>query len=403
MNILIIPSWYPSEVAPSAGIFFREQAEALGRNHPDLNMGISTWGPNDPDLLLEAGHFLQWPSKLLQFQNRQASRNELLPNCIEYFTPALTWSRKWRKGNIQNIIKSNQLNAKYFIDQFGKVDIIHAHVAHPGGYIARELAAEFQVPLVVTEHMSPFPFRAYTDNRDFGRWMSPVYRDAATNIAVSTALQEMMQNRGIESIVLPNLVDERFFVPSSTPYDSKEILAIGRLENQKGYEYLLRAFQGVMKSNPEHHLTIIGEGSQRQQLLGLAAEMGLDNHVRWRGECSREEIRDALQQASFLVLSSLHENLPLVLLEALACGKPIVATACNGPEDIVNETNGLLAKVADVEDLQEQMQAMINGRSEYDGDAIRSDFERSYSSKVVTAALLEVYQHAVDGHQGTKK
>ncbi len=403
MNILIIPSWYPSKVAPSAGIFFREQAEALGRNHPDVNIGISSWGPNAPDLLLEAGHLLQWPSKLLRFRNHKASRNELLPNCIEYYTPALTWSRKWKKGNIQNIIKSNQLNAKYFVDQFGKIDLIHAHVAHPGGYIAWQLAMELKAPYVVTEHMSPFPLQAYANDRDFSRWISPVYRNATTKIAVSTALQEMMQNRGVESIVLPNLVDERFFVPSSRPYDAKEILAIGRLENQKGYEYLLKAFHSLLKSHPDYHLTIIGEGSQRQQLMRLAAEMQLDNHVQWRGECSRVEIRDALQKASFLVLSSLHENLPLVLLEALACGKPIVATACNGPEDIVNETNGLLAKVADVEDLQQQMQAMINRRSKYDGDAIRSDFERRYASTVVTEALLEVYQHAIDGHRGLKK
>ncbi|MEM9326076.1 MAG: glycosyltransferase, partial [Bacteroidota bacterium] len=224
MNVFIIPSWYPSDSFPNAGIFFREQAIALASHLPGVNVGIGTWGSNDPNLWLDFKTLPQWPRKLFDFKGIQSRTTPIRSNCIEYYRPALTWSRRWKAGNIDEIVLQNRLSARAFEEQFGKIDIIHAHVAHPAGYIAMQLSRELGVPYVITEHMSPFPLQDFDPQDRWDRWLKPAYQSAARNVAVSTFLCQRMTARGIKAQVIPNLVDENFFHASTGSYDSHKMV-----------------------------------------------------------------------------------------------------------------------------------------------------------------------------------
>ena len=113
-------------------------------------------------------------------------------------------------------------------------------------------------------------------------------------------------------------------------------------------------------------------------------------------EGSQRRVRNLISESHFVISSSQHENNPVVLIEAIACGKPIIATSCGGPEDIVNETNGLLAKINDPEDLSQKMLQMINN---YDPQQIRADFEKRFSSMVITPRIIALYKEVIAEHQ----
>ena len=395
MNIFIIPSWYPSPSNPVAGIFFKEQAMAIAHEFEDFNIGISTWGQNDERLLL----WSKSPIKILYklTLKLKSVHRAFGHNFYEYFTPAFTWTRKLAKGNISGIIKANELNFLNFQEKVGKIDVIHAHVAYPGAYVAMKLAEKYSIPFVITEHMSPFPFSTFLAGDKLLKPVETAFSKSALNIAVSQALKGKMAHYGIETIVIPNLVDETFFLPGKTSSSNSpiEILSIGRLEEQKGYTYLLDAFQLIKQQYPDIKLKVIGDGTLKNQLIRKTHSLNLHGAVCWAGFQTREQVRNALQKCTFLTLASTHENLPLVLLEALACGKPIISTRCEGPEDIVNEKNGRLAEPRNADDMFQQMAHLIDHLDSYDSNIIRKDFENRYSKRIVCDKILYVYEQAI--------
>lgn len=402
MNIFIIPSWYPSSHHPSTGIFFKEQTKLIAHNHPNINFGISTWGSHDERLLLEAKGVFQTVSKFFQRKVIETKTNHS-ENCIEYLTPAFTWTRKFRSGNINGIIKSNEVNLSKFQKQFGPVDLIHAHVTYPGGYVAMEMAQKLKIPYIITEHMTPFPFATFIQkNSNVSKWIKEPLKKASRVIAVSSFLKDKLTIYTSNEIpIVFNNIDEVFFDNSPLKKQSEfKILNIGRLETQKSHDTLLTAMKSLVDQDYQFKLNIVGSGSLKSFLKKRTKQLSLSSHVSWLGQLDRDEVKEELRKSDFLVLSSLHENNPVVLLEAIACGKPIIATACDGPEDIVNDVNGLLAKPNNPQDLAEKIARMIEAYDQYDAKAIRTDFEKRFSSKVITPKIVNIYEQVIQEYSG---
>lgn len=394
MNVFFIPSWYPTEDNPLAGIFVKDQALAIARHHPDINIGISLWGSHVNDLLLtkKAGfnNFLKLTKRkeYKPYQHRHSS------NLIEYFHPAYTWTRSIRDGNIGNIIKANLANLEAFQNEFGTVQLIHAHMGHPGGYIAHKISEKLKTPYLVTEQMSPFPLPIYlTRQGKLQHWLQEAYHHSQCNIAVGSRQMRTMEQFGIKKLrVIPNLVDEAFFKPWETKEtrDPFTFFALGRLESQKGFEYLLRAIPKVLLHD-EVKIHIGGDGSLANPLARLAEQLGISKYVTWLGALDRKGALQYFQKCDAFVLSSLHESFGIVLAEALSCGKPIVTTRCGGPEDILSEVDGLAAQPGDVDDLAEKMIMMLQNHHTYDPVIIRERFEARFSSKAVSAQITSIY------------
>ena len=366
----------------------------MARECPDVNIGISTWGANHQSLLLELASAGSIPKKLT---NRLPEvEQEYLPNCTEYFKPAYTWTRKFRSGNIRGIVDANWHNLKRFEQKYSKVDLIHAHVSHPGGYVAMELSQKLKVPYVITEHMSPFPFQSYilTDGK-LSDWITNPLNKASKVICVSNYLSSIVKDRvGIDSQVINNFVDDSFFSLGNTQgKESSKIrlLFVGRLVAQKGVDLLIRAFEKIKDSVENVELIIAGEGEDKSDYQKLGESLGVMDHIQWPGNLSREEVRDEMQKCDLFVLPSRHENNPLVLLEAIACGKPIVTTKCNGAEEIVNETNGFICEINNVNNLYLTIERAIGKLDDFDPPTIRKDFSKYYSAKTGTVKILSMY------------
>lgn len=190
-------------------------------------------------------------------------------------------------------------------------------------------------------------------------------------------------------MALHNGVDTERFKPGVNFRDMRNQFAlskddvvigfVGRLVNSKGLNYLIEAV-ALLKNSSNVKLLIVGDGSLMEELKQMAKDKGLEESVIFTG--LRRDITDILSSIDIFVLSSIKEGFPNSLLEAMAMGKPIVATAVGGiPEVIDHGTNGLLVKPADVEGLQSALKLLIDDRlmAKNIGLAARDFIVKNYS------------------------
>ena len=160
--------------------------------------------------------------------------------------------------------------------------------------------------------------------------------------------------------VVPNPVQ---LSPSHASLDSNKILAAGRLEKQKNFLSLIKAFALVAQHFPEWSLDIFGDGNERETLSSLIKDLGLSEVIHLMGRQSR--IQEIMPDYSVFTLSSRFEGFPLVLIEALSCGLPVVSYACPcGPKDIVRDgVDGFLVPPGDETALAEHICQLIEDES----------------------------------------
>lgn len=164
--------------------------------------------------------------------------------------------------------------------------------------------------------------------------------------------------RGVKNLyVIPNFINNK--TPTPALLNSKTVIAAGRLEYQKGYDYLIEAWSIVSKHYPDWKLEIYGSGPLENNLKLQIKNQCLSNTVSIYPPT--HEIYNKLSESSIYVLSSRYEGLPMVLLEAMSCGLPIVAFECQcGPRDLIENTNaGLLVPCKDVEGLADSICSLI--------------------------------------------
>ncbi len=391
MNLFVIPSWYPSRSQPLAGIFFREQAEAIADLCPDFRVIVSTWGHRDGEIPVrrpwDALGALRW------WIRQEGDRISRHGHVWEVFNPALSWSRRLPLGGAGRLLGANRQNLKKAIDHFGGVDLIHAHVSYPAGFIAAILSEEFGIPYVVTEHMSPFPFASLMKGGTPIPEISIALSRAAAVIAVSPSLAERMASFGYPfPLVIPNVVDERRFSPSEPETGKFVFFTLCLLSGQKGVDHLLKAISLWRPLPDEVEFWIGGDGPLRGKYQAMADTFGISDRVKWLGPVSRAAAPEFFGRCHAFVLPSRHETFGVVYAEAIACGKPVIATRCGGPEFIVNEGNGLLVDVGDVHSLTDAMKTMYARWHGYDPKNIRRDFENRFSRAAVVSRLRSLYE-----------
>lgn len=208
--------------------------------------------------------------------------------------------------------------------------------------------------------------------------------------------------------VLPNVTE----VPAESheahevPADSGGVeppgylLFVGRLRIRKGVEVLLAALEALSHRHPPVRLLVAGDGEHRRALEALTTALGLAPSVRFLGRCSPEEVRRLLGSAQTLVVPSLYEGMPLVILEAMAAGVPVIASAVSGiPEVVVDGVTGWLVPPEDPEVLAQALAQALDDPDEARrrGQAGRRRVVERYHPGAAAALWLQEIQAFIPG------
>jgi glycosyltransferase involved in cell wall biosynthesis len=403
MRILAVPSWFPSPEAPLYGIFFAEQTELLAKHAPSAEVHVFAVPRRTLQIpfkrpLIAAQVLGQW---------WRAPKHAVRTNAGNYFVhtfESLTWAERVAHGGLVYEARRMLRVAREIERTHGPFDVVHAHVTHPAGFVAEQLARWLDVPLVVTEQMSPFPFDDMYDGNGRPRpdVMSAI--EAATRVtAVSRAHArsiEQFTDRPID--VLPNFIDETRFAPAARKRSSPfELLSVGHLCEQKGFDVLLRALRVCLDRGVAPRLTIVGKGHLQEPLEALSVELGLSEHVVWLGAPDRSTMPEVYRGADAFVLASRHESFGIVVIEALASGLPVVATECGGPEETVTPECGALVPPEDPVAFADAIAEIM--RRPFDSGEIRRYFESHYSAAALIPRLIKLYGEAIEEYAARRQ
>lgn len=385
MHVLIVPSeHFVTSGYPLGGIFQFHQANAL--RAAGLKVGVIAPGVISPRFALR-----RYPYRRFERVNDYP----VLRHYVRRYFP-----QRWR-GYKTQIPLFRELGKKLF-DQYirreGVPDLIHAHNVEYAGYVAEAIANVHGVPYVITEHSGRLIVEK--PSAEDAAVMAGCLESAGAVRAVSSALaRAMTAATSVEGIgVLPNIVDEQLLQTPLVParLDAPVVfLSIGSLDDNKNHESLITAFAGRFR-NSTATLRIGGTGPLRAHLEEIARRLGVTEQARFLGHLERLQVAKELQNATCLILNSKYESFGVVVIEALACGRPVIATRCGGPEDVVTPSAGLLVDRDDTGALADAMQQIADTRANYDAESLRADCVARFGPEAFVARAVDMYKAVVE-------
>lgn len=258
-------------------------------------------------------------------------------------------------------------------------DLVHIHSGFPTGPLGYWLKVTLGIPYIMTLHGGEVPGFLPEEVGTLHKILAPatrvVWNAASAVIAVSDGLRDL-SIQAVPSVnnirVIPNGVDCQYFSPAPAhrghggPF---RLLFVGRVVRQKGLSYLLDALATVKAQRAgDWQLRIVGDGPLRPRLEAQAVQLGIADLVEFTGWLPFERVPVEMQSADLFVLPSIVEGMPLVLLQAMACGLPVVATSVPGSIDLVQPgRNGLLVPAKDASTLAEALSSLFADKASCTG------------------------------------
>ena len=384
MKVLLLSHLYPNVISKISGSFVHNQARFL-KEHCQLEIVAPVpWFP-----LLGFGLWSAY---------RHVPRREVLDE-IEVRHPRrfalprrILFTKQWR------------FHLKALLSAVESVpDIIHAHCAYPDGRAAIEYGSQTGRPVVITVHGSDIKILPKLKSQ-WRQLIVEALTRAAAVIAVSQELRREVVQLGVPADkvrCIPNGVDCQLFSAAGSHQSGKDgwrLLYVGRFVEAKGLRVLLTALAKVRSQGRDVSLTLIGghpATGTAHPFLPQVKALNLSEHVSFEDAVPWEELPPYMAAADLFVLPSFSEGLTTSLMEAMACGLPVVATRCGGPEEVVNEEVGRLVAVGDAEDLAAGILAVLDEYDCYDREAIRRQAEERYDYRRVAARIYALYEEVL--------
>lgn len=371
-HIVFLARWYPHRYDPMFGLFVQRHAEAAA-----LYNDVSVIYVHADENVKE------------NYEIERSTANDINTIRVYYRKP---------KSKIVSLIRFFNAN-KLALKQLKKPDLIHVHILTRCGVIALWQKIVRGTPYIITEHWS-----RYLPGNDFGGFLRKmmtkfVVKNASTVTTVTENLAKAMQNHGLKNknyVVLPNVVDVNLFKPIEKNNSKVKIIHISCFENKsKNISGLIDALSILESRNVEYQCVFIGEGIDFEAMKEYAATKLNPLDIRFTGLLQGQALADEMASGDFLVLSSNYENMPVVILEALACGLPVVSTDVGGIKEMVDGNCGILVPAKDSEKLADAMQTIITNLN-YDTNTLRNKVLSKYSYEAVGKFLDDIYKKTAE-------
>ena len=298
---------------------------------------------------------------------------------------------------------SSSLYGLRFAKQF-EPDIVQVYFGIPAGGGAYLLRKFHNTSYVVFLGGRDVPRR--NPDPPYYRWLylllKPVIRSiwgsASVVVACSDGLRELARETAsdVKMDVIPDGLDLSRFEPTRRDPCPKRvrILTIGRLIPRKGFQFLIGALPQIAESaSHDFEIEIVGDGPYQKELLKLAADLNVAEHIRFAGSVPYSELPQKYRDADIFILPSLAEGMPLVVLEAMGTGLPIAASRVQGIEELVaDDVNGALFDPGDADGLARSLVKLINaGKGRIEMGKTSVERVKPYDWKHIADAYLALY------------
>jgi len=375
MHILVLPSWYfPPDSQEIAGRMFHQLAKGLREEGVDARVLYSDYSRKGP-----------------LFKKTTFTTEDGVPTwrTSQLFPPKVNTLLflMWISRYVHDILK--------YIDKEGKPDLIHAH-----SYLAASVCAALQhkvkIPFIYTERLSGFILG--TIPKHHYPFLSGCFEQASAITCVSPGLLSRMQPHSTNPVkVIPNFYDDQIFYPDATVQKNKIFtwVSIGEPAHIKGLDILIQAYALLKQklSDIPMQLILIDRIPEKEELLKLAESLQIEKDVVWTELITQSEIAVILRKSHVLISASRVETFGKAIIEAQACGLPVVATRTDGAEYILTSTEqGELATIGSPESLMQAMGKVFTGYATYDAHSIHAIMDKRFSKKVVLHQWLKRYQ-----------
>jgi glycosyltransferase involved in cell wall biosynthesis len=375
LNVLVLPDLFPKNENDWVGVFVVDYIKSVIPNCIPLVFYSRLVGDN------------------------QDIKQEVFGNDFDVFR----WSYKKQVSSL--------LKPLYYLLWFSKtvnqivslkkeIDIIHAHGAILNGSVAYLLSKQLKVPFVISEHTGPFS--KISDSFVKKNWAKFILNRADNVFAVSNHLKKEMIAIGIKEAnvtVSFNPVDTNLFKCKPNLSRVKNMLFVSRLEPFKGGLRTLKAFHKLEGKRDNWHLTICGDGPEKDAIIQYVDEFQLGNCVTIKGVLTKPEYVKELHNSSFLVFPSLHESFGLIPVEAMTCGLPVITTNSTAMPEYINTQNGILLNSSSVKEISEVMIDMMKNISNYESTIISKNMITRFGIDNFGKMLIENYKTAINNYK----
>lgn len=274
-----------------------------------------------------------------------------------------------------------------------RVDIVHIHASLRTSLLRKcvfiVVAKMLRRKVVLHMHAPSIEYLEGSGGSILIRAMSSV--DVV--VALSKEWKDMLSRylRGVSIVVVPNPVE--IYQECERAWN-QEILFVGKIEQRKGIDVLLRAMVAVLRRYPDARLIVAGHGDIRRS-IDIATELGVIGNVEFRGWVSREDLKHLWCDVSMFCLPSFAEGVPIAMLEAMSSGLPVVTCGVGGIPDVVEDgVNGLLVDPGDSVQLAEAIVSLLGNpsRGRELGRLARETIRGRFGTEAVVGVMSQVYQ-----------
>ena len=374
MRILIINSEYPP-IGGGAGNASANIARELVRLGQEVTVMTAHFGDLPRATNLDGVQILRIKAMRRHLDRSSAIEQIVFMIASSFYT--LNLIRKWRP------------------------DVIIAFFGVPSGAAAWCANIISGIPYYISLRGGDVPgFRPY-DFALYHKLIAPflrrIWRRSSGLVANSTGLKNLAVafNDRVPISVIPNGVDLKYYAPVERDWDHPRMLFVGRLVYQKGLDILFEALKDLT-SHP-WKLSLVGDGPQREKLQSIVHQYGISDRVHFKCWLDGDDLVTQLQEANLFVFPSRHEGMPNAVLEAMACGLPVIASHIAGNEELVIDgENGLLVPSEDSVALRDAMSELLGSPSKRQrmGATGRQFIEANYSWSQIAnqyLALIEIW------------
>lgn len=379
MYILLVSRGIPSPKDPQWGCFEFDQAQALkSLGHKVIILSVD---------------------ERVRFYRRKLGITHAVIDGIECYN--LRFIPKKISNLLGSCISTKISRAQYdylfnhIISKEGIPDIIYSHYLKIS-YNAVFLKNKYNLPLVATEHWSEINKEVLIpEAKKLGHL---TYNRVDQLICVSESLKQMVKKHfNQDSIVVHNMIAKAFCNSNFDSITNKKIrfVATGSLIRRKGFDMLPEVFSMLNLPKEQWELTIIGDGEEYDNLVQQIHSTSLQDNIHLIGLKTKEQIVEILKNSSVFILPSRNENFSVAVLEALACGLPVIASICGGIRECINEKNGVLFPVDDSAKLAQSILYMVQNIDKYNRQIIAEDCQTRFSPEVIAKQLTQIFEDTI--------